>query len=119
MTSRRWNVFVTATFERRSGMHIGPSTLRSSFVTFLLGDDGSLGEKIDGNMREQFAHAMRHSLCQVSGTGWLPACLPAVCLHIHVLMRDVHVHVHVHTCVYYTYVIHVNERCRAKQHSIM
>ena len=81
MSSRRWNVFVTATFERRSGMHIGPTTLRSSFVTFFLGD-GGLGEKIDENMREQFAHAMRHSLRQVSGTGWLPACLPYVCIYM-------------------------------------
>ena len=26
-----------------------------------------------------------------------------------------YIHVHVHTCVHYTYVIHANERCRAKQ----
>ena len=67
MSSSRWNGFVTATFQRRSGMRIGPSTLRSSFVTFLLGDDGGLGGKIDENMQKQFAHAMRHSLSHVSG----------------------------------------------------
>ena len=89
---------MTATFERRSGKRIGPSMLRSSFVTFLLGDDGGLGEKIDENMWQQFAHAMRHSLSHVSGTG----CLPAICLHIHVLMRDVHVYMYIHA-----YIIHM------------
>ena len=53
-------------FQRWSGMSVGPSTLRSSFITYLLGGDGDsdFGE-LNDSRRQQFAYAMRHSVNHV------------------------------------------------------
>ena len=39
--SARWSQMVTFTFQRWSGVNIGPNTLRAAFVTYLLGTDGT------------------------------------------------------------------------------
>ncbi len=58
---------MSSIFQRWSGMSVGPSTLRSSFITYLLGRDGDrdFGELTD-KMKEEFAYAMRHSVHHVS-----------------------------------------------------
>ena len=85
--SSRWNAFVTSTIQRRAGVKVGPSTLRSSFVTHLLGGDNSEDfGKVDPALREEFARAMRHS--------------------VHYVSRAIHVY-YTCTCIYtYMYITH-------------
>jgi hypothetical protein len=60
--SCRWSQLISSTFQRRSGVNLGPNMIRSVFVTYLLGTeslDGTHG--LSRRMLEQFASAMRHS----------------------------------------------------------
>jgi len=69
-SSSRWNALVTSIFEGFSGMKVGPSSLRSSFITNLL--NGSI--KVDEKVQEQVAAAMRHSIKYVSQVIQRKAC---------------------------------------------
>ena len=64
VNSARWNQFIVTTTRRRAnGIGIGPSLLRSSFVTHMM---DSKGRRFTNRMKEQFAAAMRHSVAYVS-----------------------------------------------------
>ena len=53
----KWTKYVQSIFKQHTGKHVGPSTLRSSFITYLMDGDVTTNE---ATLRS-VAHAMRHS----------------------------------------------------------
>ena len=58
----KWTKFIQAIFKEHTGRHIGPTTLRSSFITYLM--DGEV--TTDEQTLRSVAHAMRHTTRYVS-----------------------------------------------------
>ena len=61
-TESSWTRYIQGIFEEHSGASVGPNTLRSAFVTFLM--DGQV--ESDEETQRAVAHAMRHSTRYVS-----------------------------------------------------
>lgn len=61
-TPPKWTKYIQRIFIEHSGQSVGPTTLRSAFVTYLMSGDVTTDETILASV----AHAMRHSTRYVS-----------------------------------------------------